>query len=505
MAATYRLDPDLSRRAAARLHGGFARAGWTPTHGNDWDLFWGHGAPNPDAFISLGGGKRFNHFPGFAAFGHKGQLHRNLSAARDRVRDPAFYRFHPRSYSVPEDYDRWRAVADAEPDRLWIIKPPRGGQGQGISLVADPDRAPKDGEWVIQEYLDRPHLIDGRKYVLRVWVLIASLDPFVCYLHTNGVFKMTSTPFTSDPTSIDDLTIHLTNPSVQAAHPDVPLGSLNSDLHAYRRRLTEEGIDELALFDRIRDVVAQAVIACRDAALKQSRRVSTRLEGCFELLGPDILIDEDLEPWVLELNTFPSLEVSKEAGAEAAAVVRAAKDEMVADVASFCSFEAGEFSPSVGGFELLWPGPDADRFSRCFPLLRPRDRALAGRMCPGISSIEPFPRLKPSIEAHPVGEGLALREPQSGRMYSLDSVGAAVWLCLADDLSPAAVIDELAAVFPEEPQRRIADDVWDLLSMWAEHGLLSGFESPKSESEPESFPEKEERHGIGEERQARSA
>jgi tubulin polyglutamylase TTLL5 len=503
MARTYRLDVDLSRRAADRLHAGFARAGWSPTDEDDWDLFWGQGAPDPEAFISLGRGRRFNHFPGFAAFGHKGQLHRNLSAARDRLRHPDFYRFHPRSYSVPEDYDRWRVEADAGPPRLWIVKPPRGGQGQGISLVADPDEVPREGGWVVQEYLDRPHLIDGRKYVLRVWVLVASLDPLICHLHTNGVFKMTSTLFTSDPTSVDDLTIHLTNPSVQAAHPDVPLGSLNSDLHAYRRRLTEEGIDELALFGRIRDVVAQAVIACRDSALRQSRRVSTRLEGCFELLGPDILIDEDLEPWVLELNTFPSLEVSKEAEAEAAAVVRAAKDEMVADVASFCSLDAGEFPPSVGGFELLWPGSDADRFSRCFPLLRPRDRALAGRMCPAISSIEPFLSPKSSIEAHPVGEGLALREPHSGRMYALDSIGSAVWLCLADGLSPAAAIDELAAAFPDEPIRRIADDVWDLLSMWMEYGLLTALDSPGPDQE--SFLEKEGKHGIGQEPTARSA
>jgi tubulin polyglutamylase TTLL5 len=475
MAGTYRLDPDLSGRAADRLHGGFGRAGWTPTDDGDWDLFWGQGAPDPDEFGSLRDGQRFNHVPGFAAFGHKGQLHRNLSAAGGWAGCPDFYQFHPRSYSVPEDYDRWRAAAGLEPGKLWIIKPPRGGQGQDISLVSDPEQVPRDGEWVIQEYLDRPHLIDGRKYVLRVWVLVASLDPFACYIHENGVFKMTSTPFTADPRSSDDLTIHLTNPSVQAAHPDVALGSLNSDLHGYRSRLREEGIDDGALFTDIRDAVAQAVIACRGPALEQGRRIGAGLDGCFELLGPDILIDEDLKPWVLELNVFPSLEVSKEAEPEAAAVVRTAKDEMVADVASLLSLGEGAFPPTVGGLQLLWPGPDADRFLPCFPLLRPRDRELASRMCAAISPTEPLLAPSPAVKARPAGEGLSLYDSESQRLYALDRIGAAVWLCIADGLAPSEVVNELTGVFPDEPARRIADDVWDLFSTWAQHGLLTGF------------------------------
>lgn len=33
---------------------------------------------------------------------------------------------------------------------------------------------------------------------------------------------------------------------------------------------------------------------------------------CFHILGFDILIDEELKPWILEVNASPSLEITQE-------------------------------------------------------------------------------------------------------------------------------------------------------------------------------------------------
>jgi len=475
MTLTYRADPALSRRAASRLERGFRAAGWTPTVGDDWNLDWIQGPPDREAFDRLGLARAINHFPGFAAFGHKGHLHRNLSAAGASANAAGYYDFHPRSFSMPEDRSDWAELAAAEPGLVWIVKPPRGGQGEGISLVTDPALVPTDGEWVVQEYIDRPHLIDGRKYVLRVWVLVTSLDPLICYIHENGVFKMTARPFRSVRESADDLPTHLTNPSVQRADREVPLGSLNSDLHGYRRRLKAEGVDPGPMFNRIRDVVVQSIIACRDQALAAGRGLEGDLDGCFELLGPDILIDEDLNPWVLELNTFPSLEVSRDAEPEAATVVRAAKDDMVADMAWLLRFGHGDPPPRAGGFQLAWPAADASSFSPCFPLLRPRDRELASRACMAVSPLQPALRPAKSVQARPYADGLALIRDDG--LYVLNDVGAVAWLCLADGLTPHETIDEIASAFPLAPRRRIAGDVWDLMSAWARAGLITGFES----------------------------
>ncbi len=479
MGHTYLLDPDLPERAAARLDRAFRGAGWEATDGKSRNLYWDAGPPSAEDFAALRPGQQINHFPGFPAFGHKGHFNRNLAQARGWTSDPRFFRFHPRTFSLPEEYDRWSAMAEAEPDRLWIVKPPREGQGHGISVVRDPEHVPRTGEWVVQEYLDRPHLIRGRKYVLRFWLLVTSLDPLVCYLHDDGVFKQASRRFTKEPDRLSDLQVHLTNPAVHRENTDVAWGSLNSDLHGYRKLLETEDIDPGPVFAEARDALVQSVIACRDQALRESRGATPHLDGCFELLGPDILVDEDLRPWVLELNVFPSLDVSPESDPAATAAVLAAKERMVADMAELLRAEPGSHPMRVGGFRRIWPDVDAHRFAPALPLMRPSDQALACAVCPEVRPEPPELRPLSSVEVLPLGQGIALRaELGEGegemRLIALNAVGAAAWLCLADGLGPDEIVDELCGAFPDERRARIQADVWDLLVTWAQLGLLDG-------------------------------
>ena len=513
MPRTYRLDDALSARAATRLRRGLDSAGWRPASdadSKDAGLLWTQGPPHPREFARLETGRSINHFPGFAAFGDKGHLHRNLSSAARLAGEGMGRPFHPRSYTLPDETVAWQATAIADPEAVWIVKPRRGGQGQGIRLVVDPEVVDPAEECVAQEYVDRPHLLDGRKYVLRFWVLVRSLDPLVCYLHENGVFKTTARPFRPARETFEDLPRHLTNPSIQAADDSVPLGSLNDDLGGYARRLREAGVDPAPVLGRVREILIRAVIACRDQALLTSRGAAGTLDGCFELLGPDILIDRDLTPWLLELNTFPSLEVSDEAEPRAAAIVRAAKDEMVADAARLIDTPLHDPPERAGRFVRVWPGPDAARFTRCFSVLRPRDRALAARCAPD-----------PPDELVVVGElvaagGVTARVDEDdliieheGRAFALNALAATVWLGVCDGLTPSEIVREIATVFPAHPVSRIEDDVWDLLTVWVRKGLIvraapSGSREVR-DTQPPAPHEKEEERGEPEIRPARSA
>ena len=489
MAQKYLLDPRLSDDSAGTLRRGLDAAGLTPTEGDDWILRWYLGPPPPKAFASLGPEQRVNHFPGYRALGHKGDLHRNLAAARSWTGNE-FYDFHPRSFSLPHDHGRWRALAHAEPERLWLLKPPRGGGGLDIAFVRDPEEVPRDSDLVIQEYLDRPHLLDGHKYILRLWLLITSLDPLVCYMHDRGFLKVASRPYSTDPDSLAEPGVHVTN---------VAWGASYSDLRAYRARLRADGLDDELLMSRIRDALIQSVIASREQALVDSRPESQSLDRCFEILGPDILVDEDLKPWVLELNLFPDLGTPSECDEDVRRMVRVAKDEIVADMISLLGlgregapiratnseayWKARATYELAGsrGFERIWPGPDAHRFESCFPLLRPLDRALSSLACSRISPTQPALRPSPETETHALGEGLVIYASGQPRLYGLNSVGAVTWLGLRDGLSTEEGIDELAGLVPEQPVDRIAGDYWDLLVAWARMGLLAGFEPAKPE------------------------
>jgi tubulin polyglutamylase TTLL5 len=66
------------------------------------------------------------------------------------------------------------------------------------------------------------------------------------------------------------------------------------------------GIDNDLLWSKIYDVIIKSLIAI-DGNVQSHLKKMTSKNSCFELLGFDILIDENLKPWLVEVNLSPSL------------------------------------------------------------------------------------------------------------------------------------------------------------------------------------------------------
>ena len=71
----------------------------------------------------------------------------------------------------------------------------------------------KSDAFVIQKYLERPLLIDKRKFDIRVWVLVSHDGK--CYMFKEGYIRTSSQEFEITPDSIDKAYIHLTNNAIQ--------------------------------------------------------------------------------------------------------------------------------------------------------------------------------------------------------------------------------------------------------------------------------------------------
>lgn len=96
---------------------------------------------------------------------------------------PEHFWFYPRTYLLPEDSEKLEEKL--KKGGVFIAKPSAGCQGDGIALIKKMSEIPKigDQEWIVQPYIDKPLLINKKKFDFRLYVLISSLDPYICYLN----------------------------------------------------------------------------------------------------------------------------------------------------------------------------------------------------------------------------------------------------------------------------------------------------------------------------------
>lgn len=140
------------------------------------------------------------------------------------------------------------AVAN-EPTHLWIYKPSSSNRGKGVKVLQGGAELQEllqeyhpqlcdskangsgttsgsqrsgmsgvPGRGIVQEYIMRPLLVEGFKFDLRVYMLIACVNPFVVYYHP-GYCRRTLRQYSLDIATLSDPIIHLSNTSIQVTDP----------------------------------------------------------------------------------------------------------------------------------------------------------------------------------------------------------------------------------------------------------------------------------------------
>lgn len=101
---------------------------------------------------------------------------------------------------------------------IWIMKPTAKSQGKGIFLFnrigaiqawAETQAEP----YICQKYIADPLLIGGKKFDLRLYVLVTSYHPLTVYLNRSGFARFTH--YRYDESKIGCTEIHLTNVAIQ--------------------------------------------------------------------------------------------------------------------------------------------------------------------------------------------------------------------------------------------------------------------------------------------------
>lgn len=165
------------------------------------------------------------------------------------------------------------------------------------------------------KYIANPLCIDGHKCDIRLYVLVTSFDPLIVYLYEEGLVRLATVKYNPSTEYLWNSCMHLCNYSINKYHSDY-IKSMNADvedvghkwtLSALLRHLQSQGCDADLLMLNIEDLIIKAVFSTTQSVASASRMFVPNVGNCFELFGFDILIDDALKPWLLEVNLSPSL------------------------------------------------------------------------------------------------------------------------------------------------------------------------------------------------------
>ncbi|KAF5909022.1 putative tubulin polyglutamylase TTLL9 isoform X1, partial [Clarias magur] len=254
---------------------------------------------------------RISHFRNHYELTRKNLMVKNLKRYRKTLErevgrlEAAKCDFFPRTFELPNEYHIFVEEFKRSPGSIWIMKPVARSQGKGIFLfrkLKDIMEWKKDGirseeqkdeaqveSHVAQRYIENPYLINGRKFDLRIYVLVTSYLPLKAWLYRDGFARFSNTRFSLS--SIDDQYVHLTNVAVQKTAPDYdPEKGCKWHMQQLRCYLTAKHGREAveALFKDIDTIFIRS--------LQSVQKVIINDKHCFELYGYDILLDQDLKP-----------------------------------------------------------------------------------------------------------------------------------------------------------------------------------------------------------------
>lgn len=173
---------------------------------------------------------------------------------------------------------------------------------------------------VVQQYIEKPCLINGKKFDIRSYLAVICCKPYFVFAHDGycriSLLDYTTSNFCAEngtevdgmPADLASKLTHLTNLSVQKKHPrfkDLKQAAamhVTPDLCNYLIKtgsVKDESDFKSRVTDRINEVMKLTFLQIKDRL--------DRKFGSFELFGYDFMLDAECNPQLLEINVNPAL------------------------------------------------------------------------------------------------------------------------------------------------------------------------------------------------------
>jgi hypothetical protein len=309
-----------------------------------WNLYW---KPTPFAYISPSVKipiyylpkvdnsilQIINHFPNIQAIDEKIELTKCIRKFKKE-----FINIYPRTYIIRNIFDRhlYKEILQSK-NKYWIVKPDKEYGGLGITFFDNSQKAidfvnvnitkgltvkdyrkdeanmrkiKKEG-WIIQKYIENPLLYKGRKFDVRIHILIR--DSGEIYFCKYGYIRISSLPYTLENTGEDKALVHITNQALQSNFENFGTQEEGNTLllEDYMKYLQvmfgkKKGKD---IYEKMiqdwKNISKLVLEKSWEDINKKSKIIPNR--RYYELLGFDYMVDENFNTWLIEANTNPAL------------------------------------------------------------------------------------------------------------------------------------------------------------------------------------------------------
>ena len=222
-----------------------------------------------------------------------------------------FFNIIPQTFILPKEHllflEHFTANSLKEKrNNYWILKPSNSSRGRGITLLNNIEHIDiKNSSYIVQKYIKNPLLINGYKFDLRLYVLLTSIKPLECFIYKQGFARFATKKYNLQS---NDHYIHLTNTSIQNnnlknINHDFPQDIMNGyskiSLIYLKKLLIKMNISFDDLWQKIIKIIIKSLVCIED-------HMNSHISA-FELFGYDILIDNNLQPWLIEINSSPDM------------------------------------------------------------------------------------------------------------------------------------------------------------------------------------------------------
>ncbi|XP_072016356.1 probable tubulin polyglutamylase ttll-15 [Amphiura filiformis] len=220
-------------------------------------------------------------------------------------------KYIPRAFHIPyhiKEFLQYSRLSENQ-NKMWVQKNPwhRG------NMVKEYYELNFTQESVIQEFIENPFLVDGRKFSIGIYVAFSSAKPLRAYV-LNSTATLRFCPQEYDPHNFTDMKTHITDGLEFGAQLVREVDSLKdyswkhqySPLQSLDAHVDLVGYDPSAIHLQINDAIRDVLSTREDLITKITRKIDARSRH-FMLTRWDFILDSDMKIHLIEVNSNPAM------------------------------------------------------------------------------------------------------------------------------------------------------------------------------------------------------